>query len=163
MSPIVTDTLLSLVCVLVQTILVRFIGVADIVPDIPLLWIVYLGIRRGQIPATLAGFLIGLLLDLLSGADGLVGLSALVKTAGGFIAGFFFNETRMRQTLSGYGSLTAVFIVSLVHHALYFLILLQGTDITVTQTFLRYGLPTAVYTTVAALLPMFVFARHYRT
>ena len=93
----------------------------------------------------------------------MLGLTALAKTAGGFIAGYFFNENRTQQTLSGYRFLTAVFIVSLVHHALYFLILLQGSDITVTQTFLRYGLPTALYTTVAALLPMFVFARHYRT
>jgi rod shape-determining protein MreD len=162
MPPIVYDTLLSLLCILFQTTLVRFLGVGDIVPDIPLLWIVYLGIRRGQIPATVAGFFIGLLLDLLSGADGLLGLAALAKTAGGFLAGYFFNETRTQQTLSSYGFLTAVLIVSLVHHALYFLILLQGTEITVAQTFLRYGLPTALYTTVAALFPMFVFSRHYR-
>lgn len=163
MPTIVVDTLLSLLFILLQTTLVRFVSVLDIVPDLPLLWIVYLGIRRGQIPATLAGFLIGLVLDLLSGADGLVGLGALTKTTGGFLAGFFYNETRTRQTLSGYGLLVAVFIVSLVHHALYFVILLQGIEMTVTQSFLRYGLPTTVYTTVAALLPMFVFARHYRT
>jgi rod shape-determining protein MreD len=163
MPTLVADMLLSLLFILIQTTVVRYLGVVDIFPDVPLIWLVYLAIRRGQIPATLYGFAIGLLLDLLSGPDGLLGLGALVKTAAGFLAGYFYNENKTWQTLGGYQFVAAVFVVSLVHHALYFLILLQGTSITVSQTFLRYGLPTSAYTALAALLPMLVLARHHHT
>lgn len=162
MPTLVTDILLSLLVILIQTTVVRFLAVVDILPDLPLIWLVYLSIRRGQIPGTVFGFAVGLTLDMLSGPDGMLGLGAPTKTVAGFLAGYFYDENKMWQRLAGYQFVMAVFVVSLVHHALYFLILLQGTTITASGAFLRYGLPTAAYTALAALLPMFVLARYHR-
>jgi rod shape-determining protein MreD len=124
---------------------------------------VYLGITRGHAPATIAGFFLGLLLDLLSGHDGMLGLSSLSKCVAGFVSGYAFNENRTQQTLSGTPFVLITFGVSLVHNMLYFLIFLQGTDITLNQAIVGYGIPTALYTTAVGLIPMFVFARKYRT
>ena len=116
---------LSLVCLLVQTTLVPYIAIATIVPDLILIWIVYVAIVRGQIPAMTVGFLLGLLFDVFSGGDNMLGLSALAKTVAGFLAGYSYNENKITQFLSGPQFPVLLIIVSLVHNLLYFIIFLQ--------------------------------------
>ncbi|MDH3252022.1 MAG: rod shape-determining protein MreD [Ignavibacteria bacterium] len=155
--------LLSLFVVVFQALAAHFLVIIDIVPDIVLLWIVYVAIREGQLAASTAGFLLGLVIDLLSGQDGMLGLATLSKTVAGFVAGYFHNESKTVQTLGGSRFIIAVAIVSFVHNGLYFVIFLQGTDIGWWNILFRYGVPTTFYTSVVALLPMFVFARKYLT
>jgi rod shape-determining protein MreD len=151
--------LASALLIVVHTTLIRFLAIVDIIPDILLLWIVYIAIREGQVAGTSAGFVIGLAVDLLSGQDGMLGLAAMSKTLGGFTAGYFFNENRTFQTLGGIRFIVAVGIASMVHNVIYFLIFLQGTEIGWWQSILLYGVPTTLYTAAIGLLPMFVFAR----
>jgi len=154
-------SLLSLLFLVLDTVLTKFLVIEEILPDIILLWIVYLAIREGQIAATTAGFCLGLVMDLLSGQDGMLGVVALAKTIAGFVAGYFYNENKTQQTLGGYEFLIAVGVASFVHNVIYFLIFLQGTDIGVWGAVFRYGVPTTLYTTALGLIPMFAFARKY--
>jgi rod shape-determining protein MreD len=142
------DIALSLLILLLQTTVVRFLSIQGIVPDI-----------RGQITATVAGFLLGLTLDLISGPDGMVGLAALTKTLAGFLAGYFYNENKTQQTLGGYQFIIIVVLVSLVHNVIYFLLFLQGSGLVWSEMLMRHGVPATVYTVAVALLPMFAFAR----
>lgn len=158
MRKFLPDIGLSLLVLLVQTGIIRFLSIDGIVPDLVLLWVVALAIRRGQIPATSAGFLLGLAQDILSG-DGMLGLSALTKTLAGFIAGYFYNENKTLQTMGSYRILLIAGLVSLVHDGLYFLLFLQGSGISWSRSLLAYGLPTTAYTLAIALIPMFAFAR----
>jgi rod shape-determining protein MreD len=158
MRKFIPDIGLSILVLLVQTGIVRFLAVGGIIPDLLLLWIVTLAIRRGQIPATCAGFLLGFAQDLVSG-DGMLGLTALTKTLAGFIAGYFYNENKTFQTLGSYRLLLIAGLVSLVHDGLYFLLFLQGSGISWTGSLLEYGVPTTLYTLAIALIPMFAFAR----
>ena len=146
---------------LLDTKLMKFLAIGGIVPDLLVIWIVYIAIREGQMAGTIAGFAIGLTLDLLSGHDGMLGLSALVKTVAGFTGGYFFNENKTLQTLGGYQFLIALAVVSLVHNLIYFLIFLQGTDVSPWGAIAFYGVPTTIYTVAFGLLPMFAFARKY--
>ena len=159
MRRVASYTLGSLLLVLLSTTLLQFLTIRDLAPDILLVWIVYIAIREGQIAGTSAGFLIGLAVDLLSGDDSMVGLSALSKTVGGFLAGYFYNENKTMQTLGGYQFLIAVGVVSLVHNVIYFLIFLQGTESRPWQIILSYGVLGALYNVATGLLPMFVVAR----
>jgi rod shape-determining protein MreD len=163
MRRIGTYTLFSLLLVLLSTTLLRFLTIGDIAPDILLVWVVYIAIREGQMAGTVAGFLIGLAVDLLSGTDGMIGLAALSKTVGGFLAGYFYNENKTLQTLGGYQFLIAVGVVSLVHNVIYFLIFLQGTELSWWRIIVSHGVPGMVYTVAAGLLPMFVIARRHLT
>jgi len=163
MRTILTDILLSLLFLVLQTTIIRFLAVQMIVPDVVLLWIIYLAIRRGQITATTAGFFIGLAFDLLSGADSMLGLAALSKTAAGFVAGYFFNENKTAQTLGSYQLILIVVLASLVHNLIYFVIFLQGSGITWSGALFQYGIPTTAYTAALGLLPMFAFARKHLT
>ena len=153
------DIALTLMGVLLQTTIAQYLAVAGFSPDIALIWIVYLSIRRGQITGTVAGFLVGLVLDLLSGNDGMLGLAALSKTVGGFTAGYFFNENKTVQTLGSYRFILIILSVSLVHNLIYFIIFLQGSGAHWWQAILLYGIPAALYTAAVGLIPTFVFAR----
>jgi rod shape-determining protein MreD len=158
MRKVLPDIGFSLLVLLVQTGVIRFLSIGGIVPDLVLLWVVAMAIRRGQIPATTVGFLLGLAQDILSG-DGMLGLSALTKTLAGFIAGYFYNENKTLQTMGSYRILLIAGLVSLVHDGLYFLLFLQGSGISWSGSLLDYGVPTTVYTLAVALIPMFAFAR----
>ncbi|HEX7573037.1 MAG TPA: rod shape-determining protein MreD [Bacteroidota bacterium] len=153
------DIALTILFVLLQTTIAQYLAVAGLAPDIALIWIVYLSLRRGQITGTVAGFFTGLVLDLLSGSDGMLGLAALSKTAGGFMAGYFFNENKTIQTLGSYRFILIILSVSLVHNLIYFIIFLQGSGAHWWQAILLYGIPAALYTAAVGLIPTFVFAR----
>jgi rod shape-determining protein MreD len=163
MRRIALYSILSLLFILLQTTVVRFLSIGRIVPDILLIWVVYVAVRQGQVAGTVAGFLIGLVIDLLSGSDGMLGLAALTKTVAGFLAGFFYDENKTFQTLGGYQILIAVGVTSVLQNVIYFVIFLQGSEVGWWGAILLYGLPTSFYTVVVALLPMFAYARKYLT
>jgi len=157
----ITTVLFSLLLLVVQTTIVRFLSIETIGPDILVIWVVALGIRDGHITGATIGFFAGLALDLLSGADGLLGLAALSNTAAGFIAGYFYNENKTYQTLGSYQFLLILAGSALVHNLIYFIIFLQGSGIRWWNAILLYGLPSMLYTTAVGVLPMFVIARKH--
>ena len=153
--------LFSVVLVVVDSTLIKFLSIADIVPDILVIWIVYIAVREGQMAGTTAGFFIGLATTMAGTSEGMVGLASLAKTLTGFIAGYFYNENKTDNTLGGYQFIVIVGVSSLVHNIIYFIIFLQGSGMSWIQSVLSYGLPTTAYTAMVALLPMFAFARKY--
>ena len=153
--------LLSLLLVVIDSTLVKFLSIANIVPDILLIGIVYIAVREGQIAGTTAGFFIGLAMNLMSATDSMLGLAALAKTFAGFTAGYFYNENKTYNTLGGYQFIVIVAVASVVHNTLYFIIFLQGSGLSWVQSVFSYGIPTTAYTAAVALLPMFAFARKY--
>jgi rod shape-determining protein MreD len=153
------DIALTLLFILLQTTIGRYLTLAGLPPDIALIWIVYLALRRGQLAGTVAGFFTGLVLDLISGNDGMMGLAALSKTAAGFTAGYFFNENKTLQTLGSYRFIVIILTVALVHNLIYFVIFLQGSGAHWWEAILLYGIPAALYTAAVGLIPTFVFAR----
>jgi rod shape-determining protein MreD len=161
MQRIVLYTIASIIFIIVDATLVKFLAIADIVPDILLLWVVYIAIREGQIASTTAGFVIGLIVSLAGGATNMLGLTALAKTVAGFTAGYFYNENKTFQTLGGYQFLVAIALASLVHNIIYFIILLQGSGTSWSGSLMLYGIPTTLYTIAVGLMPMFAFARKY--
>jgi rod shape-determining protein MreD len=144
----------------VQVTVVRFLTINGITPDILFIWLLYLTLTEGQIVGTVGGFSIGVLYDLAVG--GFLGLTALSKTLSCFLGGYFFNENKTLITLGSYRFVTIVFILSLVHNALYFVIFVAGTQMHYVTTVMWYGLATTVYTSVVSLLPMFLFSRKVR-
>lgn len=154
------SALAVLALLLLQTTFVPLLSISGFLPDPLLLWVVYIAIRRGQMEATITGFLVGLLQDAVSMQ--FFGLSALTKTIAGFVAGYFFNDNSTEQTLGSYRFLTILLLSSFVHNIVYYGIFLQGIQDSVFSTMIEFSIATSLYTVVVGVFPMFTFVRKYR-
>jgi len=160
MEHYIRSTLVALGLLLLQTTFLPFLSVGGFLPDIFLIWIVYVAITRGQLEATITGFIAGLMLDAVT--IQFFGLMALTKTIAGFIAGYFYNDNLTTQTLGSYRFVLVVLLASFVHNLFFYGIFLQGIQDSVFLTMIEFSIATSLYTGVLGLLPMFTFVRKYR-
>jgi len=149
----------TFILIVIQTQVLRLLSLEGITPDILTIWIVYIALKRGQLQATVWGFIVGLLFDLATG--NFIGLAALTKTIAGFTAGYFFGENKASITLSSYRFILIVLLISLVHNTIYFIVFTRGTDIGLLRAIFQVGFATTFYTAAITFLPMFAFARKY--
>ena len=82
---------------LAQATLAPALRIADVAPDIPLIVVVLLALRRGPEFGCAAGFVAGLLQDVAAG--GLIGVQALTKALVGFGIGAAGGRLRVTQPL----------------------------------------------------------------
>jgi rod shape-determining protein MreD len=101
-----TGALAALVCVAVvsQTVVLRYVAIDGVVPDLVLILVVVAAIDRGPQVGAQLGFGAGLLLDLAPPADHVAGRWALALVVVGYLAG------RVRQDARS-STLTAVLVV----------------------------------------------------
>lgn len=141
--------------------MIPYLTIAGIAPDVLAVWVAYLAIKEGQLTGTAWGFLAGLSIDFVSG--NFIGLSALTKTIGGFTAGYFFEESRLKVTLGSYRFLLVVFLSSFIQHFVYFIVFTRGSEIDVVTAIVEYGVTTTLYTTLISLFPVMIVARRSAT
>jgi rod shape-determining protein MreD len=155
MAEYVRYAILLVILAIIQKTLIWLLAVTsyDITPDIVLIGLVYAGIQKGKIPGSVGGFIIGLILDFFSFS--FLGLMALSKASAGFISGFFNNENKIERYSKSYIFIIIVFVCSLINNVIYFELYYQGTLLSFTDVLLRYVIPTAVYTAVISVLPLF--------
>jgi rod shape-determining protein MreD len=94
------------------------IRVADVSPDIPLIMVVLLAMRRGPEFGAVGGFAAGLLQDAAGG--GLLGVQALTKAVLGFAIGMLGGRLRVTQPLV---QVPGLLLLSIVEGLLRFAIL----------------------------------------
>jgi rod shape-determining protein MreD len=82
---------------LAQATVAPALRIADVAPDIPLIMVVLLALRRGPEVGCGAGFVAGLLQDVAAG--GLIGVQALTKALVGFGLGTAAGRLRVTQPL----------------------------------------------------------------
>jgi rod shape-determining protein MreD len=160
MEHYIRSALIALALLLLQTTFIPFLSVAGFLPDLLLIWVVYIAVTRGQMEGTVTGFVVGLLQDVVTMQ--FFGLTALTKTVAGFVAGYFFNENGTEQTLGSYRFLMIILLSSFVHNVIYYGIFLQGIQDAVFTTTLEFSIATSVYTGLLGVLPVFTFVRKYR-
>ncbi|MCX7984504.1 MAG: rod shape-determining protein MreD [Bacteroidetes bacterium] len=157
---VLREVSIALSLIVMQTTIIPLFAIELYVPDVVLLWVVYIALRFGQIEATIGGFCSGFLQDILAGQ--LLGLSALVKTITGFVAGYFYNENTFEQTMTTLRYTMIVFVLSLLHNGLYFFIFYQGVKDSVILATIETGGITTLYTTVFTFIPFFYYTRKHR-
>src|SRR5712691_13350288 len=79
------------------------LGIGGVTPDIPLIVVVLLALRRGPEFGCASGFAAGLLQDMATG--GLLGVQALTKALVGFFIGALGGRLRVTQPLVQVGGL----------------------------------------------------------
>lgn len=80
-----------------QATVVPALRIGDVAPDLPLILVVLLALRRGPELGGVAGFAMGLLQDTAGG--GLIGVQALTKALIGFVVGSLAGGLRGTQPL----------------------------------------------------------------
>ena len=153
-------TVAGLILLLVQLNL-GYIAVESITPDLLVILTVFIALREGQFAGEIAGFLLGLLFDLIS--SDIIGTNALSKMLAGFIAGYFFNQQlSIQDAVGSFRFLGIVAISALAHNIVYYFFYVQPTDLSFTKFFLRNGIAASLYTAVVSVIIMLVAARKQR-
>lgn len=158
MSEYVKYALMLFILVIVQKTLVWLIALThyEITPDILLIGLVLFGIRKGKIAGSVGGFFAGLVLDFLSFS--FLGLMALSKATAGFASGFFNNENQIERYTKSYIFMSIVFLCSVLNNVIYFIFYFQGTSLSFLEIVIKYILPTGLYTSIVAIIPI-IFGR----
>ncbi|GAB1429676.1 hypothetical protein MASR2M18_05080 [Ignavibacteria bacterium] len=128
------------------------ISVGGVAPDLLLLLTIWIAVSEGRMPGMTVGFLSGILLDVIS--DDVLGTNALAKTMAGFIAGYFYSEKNSKTLPANYAFLGVTALSSFLHNCVYFFFYVRPTEINYFEFFLKYGLASTLYTTVAGIFPM---------
>lgn len=135
-----------LVTILVQVTVLRYIAIEvqpniSVQPDLILLLLFFMGLRTPQITATVAGFLSGILYDILAG--GIIGLSAFTKTIVGFLTGFFPPEHKI-QKIVRFSFL--LFFVTMLHDMIFNAIFVINTEFAFWRLVVIRSIPSSIYT-----------------
>lgn len=154
---ILHHALLVALALLVQTSWTHGIEIAGIRPDVVLIIIVCIGIRSGQLEATVFGFVSGFLLDVYN--PEFMGVNALANSVVGFAVGYtrpgIVAEDLRVQAL-------ALVIASLTHDILYFGLSSASNPSNIILSILRYGIGTAVYTSAAGIALVFLVSIRFQ-
>ncbi len=148
MKKIITLTITTICCFLLQTTIFQSLKLANISPNILLILVVSIGFMRGRTEGVLVGFFAGLLLDILYG--GYLGIYALVYMLIGYINGCFNHMFFADEVILPLGLVLGNdFLLNLCIYALYFL-MRNRLDF---LFYLRYTiLPEMIYTIVVTLV-----------
>ena len=125
MSEYLKSAIFLVFLVIVQKTLIWLVALThyEITPDILLIGLVLLGIRKGKIAGSVGGFLSGLLLDFMSFS--FLGLMALSKATAGFVSGYFNNENKIERYTKSYIFIIIVFTCSVLNNLIYFVFYFQ--------------------------------------
>lgn len=148
---------LAVLLSLLHLLLVRYMSIGGVTPDLLMILVVWIALATGQLPGTIAGFLVGLLMDGITGD--VLGTNALAKTIVGFVAGYFYNENKVYLTLGHYPALLITLLCAVVHNVVYYFFHVKYDGMTMNTFIMKYGLASALFTTVLAIVPMLITAR----
>ncbi|MCL2038956.1 MAG: rod shape-determining protein MreD [Bacteroidetes bacterium] len=136
---------------------INFFSIFNVTPDIFLIFVVWAAIKEGRLFGILAGFVIGLYLDFISGD--IMGTNALTKTISGFIAAGFHKKDATRQIVNEWKFVFVVFICAVVHNLIYSLFFIEISRHNYMLSYLRFGFASSFYT---AFLSIFVYLYQLR-
>ncbi len=141
-----------------QSILPSRIGIGSVAPDFVILVVLFFGLFRGPISASIFGFVIGFIQDLTN--PGLLGLNALTKA----VLGYFIGNASGKLVPENALFMFVVFAVAAFAHDIVYLTFFHWPDVgSALLQILVVGLPSALYTAaVGVLLHVLVqrFAQH---
>ncbi len=143
---IARNILLIFLALLLQASWINSLAIYGIAPDIVIIILVFIAFTRGQIEATILGFISGLLIDIYDPGTRL-GVNALANSLVGFFAGY----SRVSIAAEALQAQAAIlFAATLLHDVIFFLVALQPLKI------LSVGLGTSLYTAALGTALSFV-------
>ncbi len=138
-----------LICYLIQSTLYRYVGLADIMPNLLLILIVSIAYMRGNMIGLTIGLFSGLLVDLMY-ASYVVGIRALLFMLLGYLIGFlhkYYSEDDYTLPI------VIIAVSDLIYNFFYYVFeyLLRGR-MNIVFYMRRIVLPEIIYTVVVSIL-----------
>ena len=155
--PYLIEAGIVLVAVVAQIVLSGAVSIIGAVPDLALIYVVWAAFRRGQLFAEVAGFVLGLLVDLLSSST--VGSHSLTYCVIGFLVGYFSDAESAEQRLRNWPFLLFVALSAVVNALLWFVFFALPGGVSFSDYMLGQIGVTVLYTTILAVVPMFYASR----
>ncbi len=148
--------LAGLLVFLAQWLVLGRLRVWGVAPDAVLLFITWLGLRRGRRYGLAAGFTLGFLMDAVTGSWG---IHMVVKSLVGFLVGLFPASERETVLILPGQAFVGGLVVALLHNGL--LVLLLAVDSGSRSPFLLFGLwlGGTLYTAVLAFIASLLTSR----
>lgn len=152
--------ILGIVTVLVQNFLDNFASINLVSPQLVVLLVVYMALREGQLFGMSGGFVVGLLHDLL--ATHFLGFTSFIGVIAGFIAGFFYKESDVELAARTF-NFAWISAITLFISEVAALPIIAAGELNYFHVFLKFTLGTTVYTSVFAMIIVFVNGKksHY--
>lgn len=149
MPNVLRQVALGLAVVLLQWLLSN-LQLWDVWPDVVLLYVAYVALRRGRVEGAATGFGTGLAMDFLVTPE-ILGLNTVLKTLMGFVIGLFRSEQGENLRLTPVQAFIGALVIAVVHNGLMTIVL--ALDQSTRTPFLVFGLwlGGALYTAVVAL------------
>ncbi len=146
---IIISILVSLLLFSVQFVLIPFVSIQGVIPNLVVIYVVLFSLKHGQFNGTLFGFVIGFFFDLFS--SGLIGCAMLSLTISGFVAGYFYKDDYFEIISNIKLFVLVVFISASMFFILYSLFGLNETEIHKRFSLTLFALFSAFYTTLFSL------------
>jgi len=137
---------------LIQVLVVPYLELNGIVPDLILILIVFYTLKFGQLYGIILGFILGGITDFSTGS--ILGSSMFTKTLSAFIAGYFSNDNQTSSIIKSPLFLGIIFLSSLVNAIAYSLIANFDISLNIFTLIFEEGFLPAVYTTIIASIVM---------
>ena len=140
--------------VLLQWLVFQRLGLWGVVPDVVLLFVTLVALKRGRLAGAVAGFSAGLAMDLLTN-PAMFGVNALVKTLVGYVVGLFRSDQGENTRVATPQAFLGALVVAAVHNGLVTIALALGegtrTPFLIAGVWVGGALYTAVVAFVASL------------
>lgn len=143
---------------LFQISFIPLIEVADSIPNVILLFSIWIVLREGRIIGYISAFILGIIYDVLTMQ--VLGVSSLSFLFGVLFAGIFYRKEKEFLILSSYRFILIVFFSSLIANLIQNIFYLKLSDLDFWTSFVFKWLGNTVYTAIISTIPFFVSFRN---
>ncbi len=150
---------LGIASILLQKFLDNFAAINLVSPQLVILFVVYVALREGQLFGICNGFIAGFFHDLL--VTHFLGLTSFIAVIAAFVAGFFYKESDVELAAKTF-NFTWISVVSLFISELAALPIVASGELNYLYIFLKFTIGTTVYTSVFAMIIVFINGRRSR-
>ncbi len=150
---------LGIGAIILQKFLDDFASIESVSPQLILLFVIFLSLREGQLFGMGGAFLLGLVNDSL--VTHFLGYTSFVGVVAGFIAGFFYKESEVELAAKTF-NYAWISAITLFLSEVAALPLIASGELNYFYAFVKFTLGTTLYTSVFAMIIVFVSGRRSR-
>ncbi|NND69972.1 MAG: rod shape-determining protein MreD [Rhodothermales bacterium] len=146
----------GLLTLLVQWIVLGRLSVFGAYPDAVMLFVAWIGLQFGRRAGSIAGFILGTLMDAVYGTWG---IHMILKTITGFLLGMFSPEDRDILVISPRQAIMGGMVVGILHNGLHVAFLTLQVGAVNPESVLALWPGSAIYSALVATIAAFFATR----